>query len=93
MKIQIDTKVKTLKVEDDINLNELIEGVKLLFPHGEWKEYKLLTNVIINNWHEPIVINPIKVEPYIPVQPYPWTSPVIYSTGSGVYNVECSLIN
>ena len=96
MKIQIDTKAKTLKVESDINLNELMEGIKVLFPRGEWKEYKLLTNVVINNWCDPIIINPIQIEPYRPVNPWPWTYPIVTCQGeniSGVYNIECVAIN
>ena len=90
MKLQLDTKAKTIKVEEDINLDELFEALRKIFPDGEWKEYKLQTNVEFK-WSDPIVI-PWK--PYIPYNPYPWwtTQPTItYGTGtqnSSVYNIE-----
>ena len=70
MKIQIDTNEKMIAVEQDVNLNEFLKAVRKLFPNGEWKDYSLKTEVIIN-WSNPIYIE--KWEPYVPYSPYyPW---------------------
>ena len=56
MKIQIDTSKKVLRLEGDVNLEEFMSKVKKLFPEGEWREYKLETNVEIR-WSNPITID------------------------------------
>jgi len=56
MKIQIDTEKKVLRLESDVNLEEFMSKIKVLFPNGEWKEYKLETNVEIH-WTNPIYID------------------------------------
>ena len=71
MKIQIDTKEQTIAVEQNIKLNELIEALDKLFPKGEWKEYTLKTETIIN-WNNPIYID------RWPSPWYPWWTPVYY---------------
>lgn len=74
MKIQIDIKNKTLKIEESILLCELIKNLDSLFPNNAWKEYRLETTVI-TNWTNPIVIR----EPYVvPNTPYPWQNPITY---------------
>lgn len=55
MKIQIDTKAKTLKIENDITMSELVEFLDKILP-GEWKSYKLETNTVIHQWSQPIVL-------------------------------------
>lgn len=98
MKVQIDTKAKTLKIENDIVLSELVEFLDKILP-GEWKSYKLETNTIIHKWKQPIVIerNPYWIEPYRWNQPYyticgsvaTGTGEGVSSMlGSGVYNLE-----
>lgn len=94
MKIQLDTTTKTIKVEESVNLNDFFEAIKRILPDGEWKEFKLETQTVIN-WGSPIVIN----QPYR--QYYPWYSPEPYYTcgtnfitnnhtlTSGIYNIEC----
>lgn len=89
MKLQIDTVNKTLKIEEAVNLNELIDALDKLFPNQEWKGYKL-ESTIINNWSNPIVIDRW---PYNPYPNYPW---ITYGTSTGnelvltdqVYNVS-----
>jgi hypothetical protein len=80
MKIQIDTKEQTIAVEQNIKLNELIEALDRLFPKGEWKEYTLKTETIIN-WNSPIYIDRWE-HPW-----YPWWNPVYYDgTGTVRYS-------
>jgi len=97
MKIQIDTNEKTLTIEQDLKISELIEVLNKLFPDGEWKEYTLKTE-IINNWTYPIYIERYPSCPgyWKTIFPYPWY-PITYDTTgdyqvqdnySGVYNVE-----
>jgi len=56
MKIELDTTKKTIKVEEKVNLNELLKTIKKLLPNNEWKDFSLETNTIIN-WSNPIVID------------------------------------
>lgn len=98
MKLQIDTQTKTIKVEEKVNLEALFETLQRFFPSGEWKEFTLETNTVINTWTNPVVI------PYYPYdyKPLPWivttgtgyygTSGVTFETRiqEGVYNVELS---
>lgn len=98
MKIQLDTNTKTIKVEETVNLGELIELLKKMLPNGEWKDFGLDTQTTIN-W------TPNPIQPYQPVYPWwdqPWITyqttdgtsnvesepPVLYSINSGVYNIE-----
>jgi hypothetical protein len=74
MKLEIDTVNKTVKIADQVNLNDLVTMVKGLFPDGQWKEYSILTNVEI------VWSNPIWVDPAPAVNPcYPWQNPFTYS--------------
>jgi hypothetical protein len=68
MKIQLDTKAKTIKVEEDVKLEELIKLFEKILPKGEWKGFKLLTNVTISHWS-----NPIYIREY-PYTYYPWVT-------------------
>jgi len=99
MKIQIDTEAKTIKLEGQVILSEFIDKIEKLFPDGAWKEYKLETNTIIQNWGNPIVINPYNPYQFTsPWRPY-WVNGVFNSgahvnlNNSGannlVFNVEC----
>lgn len=78
MKVQIDTKLKTIKVEESVNLGELAEFLGKIFPKGEWKEFKLETNTIIN-WSYPVVYNH---------EPYPTITCDTVSASKGTYNFE-----
>jgi|WetSurSiteA1Bulk_404760.scaffolds.fasta_scaffold45117_3 hypothetical protein len=82
MKLQIDTDLRIIKIEELINFGELIEVLEKLLPN-QWKEYKLETGTIIY-WTNPIQIIPI--EPYRPYPYYPqW--PII-TCNSGTHNIE-----
>jgi len=99
MKIQLDTTNKSIKIEEVVNLGELMDTLENLLPNGTWKEFNLETS-IINNW-----INPIEIKPYINpyeyqdypykdiINPYqPWITwcetSQKYDIQSGIYNIE-----
>jgi hypothetical protein len=99
MKIQLDTKSKTVKLEESVNLGELQELLEKFLPDNQWKEYKLETNTVINNWSNPIIIDRYVPRPHYPwwsVQPYVTTNQVTYnsksndaySSNEGVYNLS-----
>ena len=68
MKLQLDTTNLLIKIEESVNLGELVDLLEKLLPDSEWKKFKLETNPIIN-W-----INPIKINPFVTPYPYPWTT-------------------
>jgi len=78
MKLQLDTKEKTIKVEGKVNLNELFEALEKLLPQGAWKEFVLESNTEIV-WRDPIYI-PYPTYRYS----YPWwQQPIVtYETGT-----------
>jgi hypothetical protein len=62
MKLQIDSKAKTIKLDEKVNLGELFKFLSKLMPKdsplGDWKTYTLdAGNVTINNWGQPVVID------------------------------------
>lgn len=69
MRIQLDTKTKSIRLEEQVNLDELFKMLKKLLPNDEWKGFTLEVNSQII-WTNPIIINP-----YIPINPYPWYNP------------------
>lgn len=101
MKIQLDTSAKTIKLESNEKLSDLIDTLEKLLP-GLWKEFTIETNVTINNWNYPIIYK--QSEPYWYKQP--WFVQCVYNTtlntcdnltdggnsvqlNSGVFNIEC----
>lgn len=46
MKLQLDFDLKTILIEDDVNLGEFIKKIKKVIP--EWKEWSFKTNTTIN---------------------------------------------
>lgn len=88
MKLQIDTSNKIIRIEERVNLKELIDNLNKLFPKNSWYEYDLDGSPIYN-WSSPIIIE----EPYI--QPLPWNpqgpyygSPINCDVNNSCYNVE-----
>lgn len=69
LKLQIDTNLKTIKVEGLTSLKELFDGLEKLLPKdspfGSWKEFKLDTTTQIVYWTNPL---------FVPYQQntYPW---------------------
>lgn len=55
MKIQLDTELKTIKLEDATAMGTLVDFLEKILPNGEWKTYKLETYTVISNWTYPIV--------------------------------------
>lgn len=55
MKLQLDTQSKTIKVESNVKLSELVETLDRLFPKGEWKQFTLETNTTWQ-WYSPTVV-------------------------------------
>jgi len=86
MKLQIDTNNKTITIDENVLLKNLIEELDKIFPNGSWKYFILLTNPIIN-W-----INPIVIEPYVPNFPYPTYPWITYgNTGTSIDNSNTDL--
>lgn len=90
MKLQLDTINKTIKIEDNVSFQELIDVLEKLLPKGEWKKFTLETSTVINNWSSPIIIE--KTVPRYPS--YPWycantTRATEYNLDKGQYNIEC----
>ncbi len=75
MKLQINTTEKTIKIEESVNLGELIEALKNMLP--DWKKYSLETNATIN-WISPTYID-IKPWWWVSRPDYPW---ITYGTGT-----------
>jgi|SRR6478736_5615492 len=64
MKLQIDTELKTIKLESQTNLKEFFEKIQNFLP--DWAEYKLETNVTINWGAYPVYRDPWYTHPYNP---------------------------
>jgi len=85
MRVQIDTKLKTIKVLEDFNFSELVKALKKLLG-DDYGDYKFIaSDYVYTYWTNPITINP-----WIG-NPYPWSNPfhVTYTAAdTSVYNVE-----
>lgn len=49
MKLQLDVENKVIKIEEDVNLGEFVKILKKLLPAGKWKEFKLETQIVLND--------------------------------------------
>lgn len=74
MKIQLDTTAKTIKVEERVNLGQLIESLQQMLPR-DWKDFTIEANTVIQRWRDPIYI-----EKYI--RPYEWWNSPWYCNGT-----------
>jgi hypothetical protein len=67
MKLQIDTKAKTIKIDETVNIKELIQILEKLLPK-EWKDYWLESGSVIYWPSQPVIIydrwNPQPLPPY-----------------------------
>jgi len=73
-----------------VKLDELIKMLEKILPKEEWKKFTLQTNVTINNWSNPVVIDRWIPAPYpivYPNQPYPYTYPWVTYGGAG--DISC----
>lgn len=83
MRIEIDTINKTIKLLDAVSLKELFYKLRQILPNGEWKQFTLDTNTIVNHLSFPTVI-----EKY-PKISYPSTPPwYCCSTEDGSYHLK-----
>lgn len=69
MKIQLDTTVKTIKLENSVKMSDLVDILEKLLPGGEWKEFSLDVSATIINWTTPYIVER-KTYPS-----YPWHQP------------------
>ena len=46
MKFQLDFDLKTITIDEDVNLGEFVGKIKKIIP--EWKEWNFKTNTVIN---------------------------------------------
>lgn len=83
MKFQIDTNLKTIKLEEKALLKEVLDIMKAMFP-DDWKEYMLETNCIIN-WNFPTYVLPKRT--IWDLQPY-WTNTVGQPINNRGYNTN-----
>ncbi len=87
MKLQLDTGAKTIKIEENVKLTKLMQVVKKILPNGEWQDFTLITNTVIERWHDPVYI-----KEYYPKRQWwdsPWyIGPTYYtsSTDGSLYN-------
>lgn len=100
MKLQLDTKNKTIKVEENVNVEEFYNVISKMFPNDLWKQFTLETNTVIN--YSPWITWTYK-NPYYPgdtISPYPWYTYTSEESGittvplavgdleEGVYNIN-----
>lgn len=85
MKLQIDTSAKTIKLEESIKLDTLINALNEMFPNNGWREFTLLTNITIEWKNIPIIIQPSY--PYR----YPWYQPYYGTMGEHIETPEYKL--
>lgn len=78
MKIQIDTELKTIKIDEGIKLGEFTDKIRKLLP--DWKEYMLMPDTI-TYWTNPVIYQD-------PIPSYPWWEQPPTICDSGVYNIE-----
>jgi hypothetical protein len=53
MKLQIDTKAKTIKIDETVKITELVKILKKLLPK-EWEDYSLQNETPFVYWYNPI---------------------------------------
>lgn len=73
MKARIDSKAKTIAIEESVPMDELLKFVKFIAP-DDWKTWKVETNVKFEFTSTPIVIHDYS---------RPWTQPYWYGTAYG----------
>ena len=74
MNFQINTKAKTITLEENVNIFELLKVLKAWMPNGEWKSYQIAA-VETSIGMSPIIID----RPFWYDRPF-WLNPVTYIT-------------
>ena len=64
MKFTIDTKTKTISINEVENLGEFFEQIKIMLPNDEWKNYKIIQEYFSYPVYPVYPYQP-KTEPYI----------------------------
>ena len=86
MELTIDTKNKTIQLNEFVGLGHLIETLEGMFPKGRWKEFKIQGHT--QYWTQPIYV------PYEPLQTFPWYDPNVITYDNdltmGIYSVSIS---
>jgi hypothetical protein len=91
MKLQIDTKEKTITILEDSNIKELVKALKGMLG-DDYENYSIMSNTTIFSYYYPWY----QWQPY---QPLPW---ITYTTGekyaelpssTTVYNVDVQSCN
>ncbi len=78
MKLQINTDVKTITIDEAVEAGELFELLNTMFPNFTWKSYMIIPEKVILHWKDPITI-PWTPRPWFdPIIPYTPTTPVTY---------------
>lgn len=99
MKIQIDTTSKTIKIENNIKLSELVKNLDRLFPNKEWKEFTLETHTNITHWSNPTIIREIERYPVPSYPRYPWycssskSGAVLQNNAVGSFELKTGVYN
>lgn len=95
MKVQLDSETKVIKVEGAPKFAELVDFLEKILPNGEWKEYSIETNTVINNWGNPYIIEkyyPYNYQPYWYYHPYP-TITCSSKTAQGISTTRATITN
>ena len=87
MKLQIDTIAKTIKIDEDVKLGDLIKTLESLLLNDKWKEFKIEANANILKWVDPIPMPYIPWQPTYPYQPY--TAPLSPPSNPPFWEVTC----
>lgn len=99
MKLQLNTDLKTITIDQPVNLGELYELLNTMFPNFGWKDYLLLPEKEIHDWKDPIKV-PWEPQPWFPgpsyplyptypttnPSPMPWSFPTITCGTDGGYS-------
>lgn len=98
MKLELDTKNKTIKIAQSVNLKEMIDLFEEILPDGKWKEFTLETNVSIKWDYNPIIIEKSPFSrPYWYEQPWIINSnteklnpntDIQYTLNEGTFNIQ-----
>ena len=80
MNIQIDVTTKTIRLEQGVNLSELVNTLDLIFGEGLWKDYYLDIGIKMP-FDNPIIIR--ETMPWFPDRPI-WEQPTVTSLNGGL---------
>ena len=88
MKLQLDTDKKTIKIDESVKLTKLMQVVKKLLPNGEWQDFTLITNTVIEHWSSPIIYKEYYPTPNYYWWQQPWYNPTYINVGTGTNTVN-----